>query len=139
MIFTETPRNLMSPYVQRSATLLAAFASAVLALCITAPAAKSFEPEFYAFFNGMPGGQSHDDEAKMLKELGYTGISQVYAAGGGAKLVERAAAYEKHGVKVLSLYLSASEKPIEPEVVTALANGGMIELTVQKKITPEIV
>ena len=100
--------------------------------------AEKFEPEFYAFFNGMPGGMSYEDEAKMLKELGYTGISQVYAGGAGAKLVERAAAYKKHGVKVLSLYLGATEKPIAAETIAGLAGGGMIELTVQKKITPEL-
>jgi len=102
-------------------------------------AEKPAKAEFYAFSNGMPAGMSYEEEAKMLSEMGYTGISQVFDKEGGQQLVERAAAYKKHGVKVLSLYLSATEKPIEPEVVAGLANGGMIEITVQEKITPAIV
>lgn len=120
-------------------TRLTLLLCSMMALAVSAQAAEPFKPEFYAFYNGMPGGQSFEDEAKMLKEMGYTGISQVYANGAGEKLVERVAAYKKHGVKVLSLYLGASENPIEPAVVKGLANGGMIELTVQKKITPKLI
>ena len=114
-------------------------ASLLLLSATALSAAEPFHPEFYAFFNGMPGGQSHGDEAKMLKDMGYTGISQVYAGGAGDKLVQRVAAYQKHGLKVLSLYLPATEQPIEPAVVKGLADGGMIELTVQKPITPQLV
>lgn len=120
-----------------SVKVLSLLVCSVFSLSLTARA--EFKPEFYAFYNGMPGGQSYEDEAKMLKEMGYTGISQVYANGAGDKLVERVAAYKKHGMKVLSLYLGATEKPIEPAVVKGLADGGMIELTVQKKVTPALI
>lgn len=112
--------------------------SLVVSFCASAEE-KPAKPEFYAFSNGMPAGMSFEEEATMLSGMGYTGISQVFAKEGGQQLVERAATYKKHGVKVLSLYLSATEKPIEPEVVAGLANGGMIELTVQEKITPAII
>ncbi len=108
-----------------------------LSLCAKAEE-KPFKPEFYAFYNGMPKGLSYEEEAKLLSEMGYTGISQVYAKEGGEKLVERVAAYEKHGVKVLSLYLNVTEEPFEPELVAGLANGGLIELTVREKITPAL-
>lgn len=107
----------------------------VLVLCITARADETFDPEFYAFFNGMPN-MSYDDEAEMLKGLGYSGISQIF--GGGDQLVQRVAAYKKHDLKVLSLYVGATEKPIEANLVQALANGGMIELTVSK-LSPEVI
>ncbi len=106
-----------------------------LILCITAGADETFRPEFYAFFNGMPD-MSYDDEARMLKELGYNGISQIY--GGGEQLEQRVIAYRNNGLKVLSVYLEATETPIEANLVKALANGGMIELTV-KKLTPEVI
>lgn len=107
----------------------------ILTMCVTARADDAFKPEFYAFYNGIPP-MSYDDEAIMLKELGYDGISQIY--GGGDELVKRVNAYKKHGLKVLSVYLAASEKPINADVVKALEDGGMIELTV-KNITPEVI
>ena len=100
-----------------------------------AGSAGTFAPPFYAFFNGMPK-MSVEEEAVLLKELGYSGISQVY--GVGEPLNQRAAVYEKHGLKVLSNYVGATENPIAAEQVKALANGGMIELTV-RKMSPEIV
>lgn len=107
----------------------------ILILCITACAGEPYKPEFYAFSNGMPE-MSYDDEARMLKELGYNGISQIY--GGGDQLVQRVAAYRKHGLKVLSVYLEATRTPIAANLVQALTNGGMIELTV-KELTPEVI
>jgi Xylose isomerase-like TIM barrel len=107
----------------------------ILILCITACAGQTFKPELYAFFNGMPK-MSYDDEARMLKDLGYNGISQIY--GGGDPLVRRVAAYRVHGLKVLSVYLEATKTPIDANLVKALANGGMIELTV-KELTPEVI
>lgn len=99
---------------------------------------KSDRPGFYAFFNGVPK-MDPEKEAVLLKSLGYDGISQLYASEGGGKLAKRVAAYEKSGVKVLSIYLPATKDPIKPEVVHALANkGGMIELTVQR-IDDEII
>ena len=107
----------------------------ILILCVTICTGETFKPEFYAFFNGMPK-MSYDDEAKMLKDFGYNGISQIY--GGGDPLVRRVAVYRMHGLKVLSVYLEATKKPIAPDVVKALENGGMIELTV-KELTPEVI
>ncbi|WP_411846311.1 TIM barrel protein [Roseibacillus persicicus] len=96
---------------------------------------EEFEPEFYAFFNGLPE-LSHQKEAELLKELGYDGISQIYGRDEG--LAERVEVYEKAGLKVLSVYMPATDEPVKPQAVQPLANGGFIELTVKKK-SPEIV
>ncbi|HBN76529.1 MAG TPA: hypothetical protein DD473_12065 [Planctomycetaceae bacterium] len=109
--------------------------SFILTMCVTARADDAFKPEFYAFFNGMPP-MSYEDEAIMLKGLGYNGISQIY--GGGDELEQRVDVYRKHGLKVLSVYLGASDKPINANLVKSLENGGMIELTV-KNISPEVI
>jgi sugar phosphate isomerase/epimerase len=99
-------------------------------------AAKSFAPEFYAFQNGVNFG-SYESEAKTLKELGYTGINQVYA--GGQKLADRIAAYEKIGLRVLSVYLNVDDKPISADVVKPFeGRGALIELTV-RRMTPNTV
>ena len=109
-----------------------------LSICSFLAAEEKFSPELYAFFNGTPR-VPFEKEAEFFKETGYAGISQVYANGTGKKLEERVAAYEKSGVRVLSVYLSATKDPIKEEAVKGLANqGGMIELTV-KTITPEVV
>jgi len=93
---------------------------------------ETFGPEFYAFYNGVKFGDV-DNEAKTLKELGYDGISQVYGGGRAGPLEERVAAYEKVGLKVLSVYLNVDDKPLQAGQVEALANrGAMIELTVRK-------
>ncbi|MBI1373533.1 MAG: TIM barrel protein [Phycisphaera sp.] len=112
--------------------------SITLTLCLTAVASAQdkadapFAPAFYAFENGVAFGDV-DNEAKTLKELGYDGISQVH---GGSKLAERVAAYEKVGLKVLSVYLNVDDKPITAEQVQPLADrGAMIELTIHK-MTP---
>lgn len=115
--------------------LFSKFLCLLLTLCVTAKADDAFKPDLYAFSNGMPR-MSFDDEAKMLKDLGYTGISQLHT--GDANLDQRVAAYKKHGLKVLSVYLPATDKPINAQSVTGLADGGMIELTVEK-VTPEVV
>ncbi len=107
-------------------------------ICSFSVAEEKFLPELYAFFNGTPR-VPFEKEAEFFKKTGYAGISQVYADGTGKKLEERFAAYEKWGVRVLSVYLSATKDPIKEEAVKGLANrGGMIELTV-KTITPEVV
>lgn len=104
----------------------------------TAVAGEKFAPELYAFFNGTPR-LPFEKEAEFLKETGYAGINQIYATAIGRKLEERVAAYEKVGVKVLSVYLPATNDPVKEEDVKALANrGGMIELTV-KTITLEVI
>jgi sugar phosphate isomerase/epimerase len=98
--------------------------------------AEPFAPKFYAFQNGVSFG-SFEDEAKTLKELGYDGISQVFV--GGDKLAERIAAYDKVGLKVLSIYLNVDDQPIAAEVVKPLENrGALIELTI-RKMTPTTV
>ena len=101
-------------------------------------AGEKFTPEFYAFTNGVPS-LSYDEEARLLKKLGFDGISQVHAGDGGEKLAERIAAFDKQGLKVLSIYLDAGEQPIDPKVYQALANrSGMIELTVTT-INPKVI
>ena len=52
---------------------------------------EPFRPAFYAFRNGVSFG-ALENEARTLKDLGYDGVSQVYA--GGEKLAERIAAYD---------------------------------------------
>ncbi len=96
----------------------------------------SFGPKFYAFRNGVNFG-SFENEAKTLKELGYDGINQVQA--GDKKLAERIAAYDKVGLKVLSIYLNVDDKPIAAELVKPFENSGaIIELTIIK-MTPKTV
>ena len=89
-----------------------------------------FKPAFFAFQNGVSFG-SLENEARTLKELGYDGINQVKH--GGARLAARIAAYDKVGLKVLSIYLNVRDKPIAAEVVKPFENrGAMIELTVNR-------
>ncbi len=91
---------------------------------------------FYAFQNGVSFG-SFEKEAKVLKDLGYDGISQVFS--GGKQLKARIAAYDKVGLKVLSIYLNVNDRPIDADVVKPLKDrGGMIELTI-RKMTPKTV
>lgn len=98
--------------------------------------AEDFNPEFYAFANGVSFG-GLEQEAAVLKELGYTGISQVRK--GGEALAKQIEVYEKQGLKVLSIYLNINNKPIAAEVVKPFANkGAFIELTVKKR-TPKTV
>lgn len=98
-------------------------------------AEEVFQPEFYAFYNGVPE-MSYDDEAKMLKEFGYDGISQIY--GTGEQLEQRVSAYQKQNLKVKSVYLEATETAIDAKLVKPLADGGIIELTVAK-ISPQVI
>lgn len=112
----------------------------LLGLAIICPgmAGEKFQPEFYAFYNGMPAG-THEETAAFLKETGFTGVSQIYGRDGGDKLTERVSVYEKVEVKVLSIYVPATKEPIQEEMVKGLADrGGMIELTV-KEVNEEVV
>lgn len=98
---------------------------------------EKFEPQFYAFLNGMPPGTAPEKEAEMLKKLGYAGVSQVF--GLNQHIATRSNIYRKHGLKVLSVYLNAGESPFPTEHLKPLANQGfMIELTLQKK-SPKII
>lgn len=93
--------------------------------------AKPFAPRFFAFHNGVSFG-SFDKDARTLKELGYHGVNQVYDKG-SASLSQRIAAYDKVGVKVLSVYLNVADKPIAADVMKPLADrNALIELTVRK-------
>jgi len=92
--------------------------------------------EVYAFRNGCAFGD-YEKEAKTLKSLGYTGISQVKK--GGEDLAERIAIYERHGLKVLSIYLNVEDTPIKAEMVKPFAGKkALIELTVRKR-TPQTI
>ena len=93
--------------------------------------------EFFAFFNGLPS-MPLEEEAALLHDLGYQGISQVYRNQGGERLAQRVAAYRKHDLKVLSIYLDVGD-PIDSSIYRALSeSGGFIELTV-KKDSPNLV
>lgn len=95
-----------------------------------------FAPAFYAFENGVSFG-SLDNDAKTLRELGYAGISQTFS--GGEKLAERVAAFDRAGLKVLSIYLNIDDTPIAEELIKPLANrDALIEITV-RTITPKTV
>lgn len=92
--------------------------------------------EFYAFQNGLSFGSTERDVA-VLKELGYSGVSQVNA--GGTKLAEQVAAYEQEGLKVLSVYLNVDDHPIAAETIKPLANrDALVELTI-RKMSPETI
>ena len=109
----------------------------ILSLCLATYADDKSKLPFFTFLNGIPAFSSYDEEAKVLKELGYDGISQIF--GGGDHLLKRIAAYDKVGLKVLSVYRGATDKPLTPASLKALANRGcIIELTVPK-ITPAII
>ncbi|MCH7226235.1 sugar phosphate isomerase/epimerase family protein [Haloferula sp. A504] len=107
-----------------------------LLACLVAHADESHQPEFHAFRNGVPA-LGYKKEALLLKELGYDGISQVGEE--GPELAKRVEAYRRNGLKVLSVYLTAEETPIDPDSYRALGDGGMIELTVREQITPELI
>ncbi len=96
------------------------------------------ERGLYAFFNAVPKG-TVEEQAQVLKELGYAGMSQVYEAELGEKLEKRVRVFEKAGLKVKSVYVLATEKPMVAKQVKALANrGAVIELQV-RTLSPEIV
>ncbi len=124
----------MNQYILR----LAAIIACVFVLHAQA-AEKDTKPRrlaFYAFQNGVSFG-SDENEAKTLKELGYDGISQVKVT--GDRLAQKIAAYDKVGVKVLSVYLNVDDKPLSAGMVKPFADRGcLIELTV-RKMTPTTV
>ena len=119
---------------------LCTFASLVVLLAapILAEAAEppAFAPKFYAFENGVGFG-SVESNAKTLRELGYDGMSQAHV--GGEKLAQQVKAFDKAGLKVLSVYLNVDDKPLTADLVKPLANrDALIELTV-RKMTPKTV
>lgn len=93
-------------------------------------------PPFFAFQNGVRLG-TPDDEARVLKELGYDGISQVFLT--GDPLAKKIAAFDKAGLKVLSVYLNVDDTPIAEDAIRPLADrDAIVELTV-RKTTPQTV
>ncbi|MGB1814569.1 MAG: hypothetical protein ACPHJ3_04380, partial [Rubripirellula sp.] len=105
-------------------------------LCAQQTETPVFAPAFYAFENGVSFG-SFDNDATTLRELGYAGISQTFS--GGEKLAERVAAFDRAGLKVLSIYLNIDDTPIAEELIKPLANrDALIEITV-RTITPKTV
>ena len=82
--------------------------------------AQAFSPVFYAFENGVSFG-SAENNAKTLRELGYAGISQAHA--GGEKLAHQVAAFDKAGLRVLSVYLNVGDTPLAEYLVKPLADN----------------
>jgi hypothetical protein len=96
-------------------------------------AADPAPPALYVFENGLGFG-TDAEEAAFLKAAGYAGVSQVH---GGDSLAEKVAAYEKEGLRVLSVYRDVAGKGLDADDLRPLADkGGLIELTV-RKLTPE--
>ena len=115
---------------------MAALLAIAPVICAEEAEAPTFQPPLFAFQNGVQFG-SAEDEARVLKELGYAGISQVNV--GGEKLAEKIAAYYKAELKVLSVYLNVDDQSIAVERVRPLANRqALIELTI-RKLTPDTV
>jgi hypothetical protein len=105
-------------------------------LLLLAGAKAEETPKFYAFRNGVNFGDA-ENEAKTLKDLGYAGINQVFKT--GEPLADRIKAYEAKSLKVLSVYLDVSDKPVAAEKVAQFKDkDAMIELTI-KKMTPQTV
>ena len=98
--------------------------------------AENRKPVLFAFENGLGFGTA-EEEAKTLRAMGYSGVSQVnVTAENLAKLIS---VYETHGLRVLSVYLDGSEKPVDPNLVRPLKDrAAMIELTIHR-ITPSTV
>jgi sugar phosphate isomerase/epimerase len=73
----------------------------------TPPAARPF----FAFDNGMGRGRlSFDQQAEMLKNIGYDGI----AFSGAAHVPEMLKALDVRGLKMLSIYVDANVDPGKP-------------------------
>lgn len=114
----------MNPVLRFAVILLAN--ACLFPLCLRA----AEPPPLYAFENGLGFG-ADEEEAAFLKTAGYAGVSQVH--GGGEALVRKVAAYEKAGLKVLSVYRDIAGKGLDAADLRPLANkGALIELTVQK-------
>ena len=78
--------------------------SSILLLFMAVPtiAEPAFASKFFAFDNGVGRGDwSPDEQARVLSELGYSGIGY----SGTEQLEERLAAFEKHGISIYNLYV----------------------------------
>lgn len=93
-------------------------------------AAEPLRPSLYAFENGLGFG-TDAEEAAFLKNAGYAGVSQVKC--GGEALAAKVGAYEKAGLRVLSVYRDVDGPGLDTDDLRALAGkGAIIELTVKK-------
>ncbi|QTN31771.1 sugar phosphate isomerase/epimerase [Akkermansiaceae bacterium] len=91
-------------------------------------------PALYVFENGLGFG-ADGEEAAFVRKSGYAGVSQIH--GGGDVLAGKVAAYEKEGIRVLSVYRDVDGKDLDAAGLRPLAGkGALIELTV-RKITPD--
>lgn len=85
-----------------------------LALCLcptTLPAAEVAATGFFAFDNGTGRGRlSPQDQAKMLKDLGYAGIGYTGTKG----IPEMLSALDRHGLTMFSIYVGAKLGPDGP-------------------------
>lgn len=106
----------------------------LVALCpLQTIAGEPEPPALHAFENGLGFG-TDAEEAAFLKTAGYAGVSQVHGVGA---LAGKVAAYEKEGLRVLSVYRDVDGKGLDADDLRPLAGkGALIELTV-KKLTPE--
>ncbi len=93
----------------------------LILLSTTVNAFSAEDPiEFFAFDNGTGRGTvSPDDQAAMLKELGYAGIGYTGAQG----IPEMLAALDKHGLEMYSIYVGATLGPNGPAFDPQLKEG----------------
>jgi len=102
---------------------------------------RAAKPAFFAFDNGVGRGQwSPQQQADVLKELGYAGIGYT----GTDDLAERLRTFKARGLRVFSLYVHCypgREEAYPRELVEAMkqleGTGTMLWLTVQGKSTDE--
>lgn len=100
-----------------------------------APAVELGKNMFFAFDNGVGRGQqSPRQQAQLLKELGYDGISY----SGTEQLAERLGAFDEVGLRVYALYVPSyvdAGKPFEPGLPEAIRHlkgqNTILWLTVQ--------
>ncbi len=103
-------------------------------LIASAAEPDSFSPRLFVFQNGVDFG-SYQEEAAILKELGYDGIGSVKPD----RLGERIAACEAVGLNVFSVYISLGDPRIA-KVISQLKNHqATIELTVRKTIDKDVI
>jgi len=86
------------------------------------PEALELNNPFFAFDNGTGRGRlPPDEQARMLKELGYDGIGYTGTAG----IPEMLAALDRHGLKMFSIYVGANvaegARPYDPALPEAIA------------------
>jgi len=100
---------------------------------------KGLTNPFFAFDNGL-GRLTPDQQAVMLKELGYAGIGY----SGTGNLPARLKAFKDRGLKVFNLYVGCNptKKPAySPRLIEAAkqlkGTGAMLWLTVHGKTTDE--